>query len=64
MARRIGFYSIRKFAYSLCKYVLRYGPIIRELYPEATALHAALEAASAACGVLVQEIDATAPAGV
>lgn len=40
----------------LCQLVDTWGPVIVVQYPSATALHAALAAASAACGVLATEL--------
>lgn len=62
--RRQGFFSIRKTARLLCGFIFKFTPYIIRLYPEATALHAALAAANAACEVLVQEIDEVAEPGV
>lgn len=62
--RKIGFYSIRYHARLMCKYLLKFGPVIREVFPSSPALHAALAAAMAACEVLVQEIDLVAEDGV
>lgn len=64
MARRIGLYSIRKFALEICKFIARYGAVIKAVYPDSSSLHAALDAANAACAVLVEEIDLVRPAGV
>lgn len=64
MARRIGFYTIRKLATQLCKYITRYTPIIAQLYDGSPALLAALAAANAACGVLVENIDLVQEPGV
>lgn len=54
---KIGFYSIRKHARLMCKFVFAFTPIIKRVYPEAAALHTALAAANAACEILVAEID-------
>lgn len=63
-AQKIGFYSLRNTARLMCKYVYLFTPLIRAAYPNSTALLAALELANTACAALVEEIDATAPAGV
>lgn len=62
--RRIGFYTLRKAAYEICKYVPLFTPIIKKTFPDNTALHDALEAANLACGVLVAAIDNQAEPGV
>lgn len=62
--RKDGFYSMRKHGRLLCRFIFQFTPVILKLYPTATALHAALAAANAACEVLVQEIDAVATPGV
>lgn len=54
---KIGFYTIRKLAYGMCKALPKFSPIIRATFPENAALLAALAAAEASCGVLVAEID-------
>ncbi len=64
MAQRIGFWSIRKFAYGTCKYIAIFGPIIKLTYPDNTTLHAVLDLAATVCADLVAEIDAQAPVGV
>lgn len=64
MARKEGWYSLRKFAYGLCKYIFIFGPILRARYSTNTTLLAALTAAEAACHELVEEIDKAAPQGV
>lgn len=63
MARRIGFYTLHSLAHKMCKYIVLFEPAIRAAYPSSTALHAALDTALAACGVLEQEIAAVAPVG-
>jgi len=62
--QRIGFFSIRKHARQMCKYILQFSPVIARIYPDNPALLAALAAASAACEVLVNEIDQVADSGV
>lgn len=62
--RRIGFYSLRYHARMLCKFLYKYTPVIKALYPNSTTLHTALDAANLACSALVEAIDETAPVGV
>lgn len=62
--RRIGFYSLRRTAHELCKYIVLFTPIIRRTYPNATVLLAALEAANIACAALSAAIDQVAEQGV
>lgn len=64
MARKIGFYSIRKHAELLCKYVQKFTPVILALYPNNVALHDALQAANLACSALTAEIIAQETPGV
>jgi len=64
MARRDGLYSLRKTAYDMCKYLTKFGPVIRLLYPENVTLITLLETAQELCGELVTEIDKQRPAGV
>jgi len=61
---RIGFYSIRRYARLMCKYILQFSPVIAKVFPENAALMAALAAANAACEVLVSEIDLANDTGV
>ena len=63
ITRRTGLTTIRHLAYQLCRLVAAFDPIIRRAYPNSTALHLALEAVSASCGVLVAEADATLTVG-
>lgn len=62
--QKIGFYSLRKTAYAMCKYLFKFGPLIRLYYPDSPALLAALALAETACHTLVEEIDKEAPQGV
>lgn len=64
MARRDGFYSIRKVAKEMCRLITVFAPVIKQLYPDSPALHAALEAALAACRTLHEELDANSESGV
>jgi hypothetical protein len=57
MARRTGVPSILLIAERMCILIVRYSGTIRRVYPDATALHAALDAAMAACGVLSSELE-------
>lgn len=61
--RRTGLTAIRDLAQSLCRLVAVFTPIIKRVYPDATALHTALEVANAACAVLVAEAEAVLPVG-
>lgn len=56
--QKIGFYTLRKLAYGLCRALPTFSPIIRSTFPDNVALLAALAAAEAACHELVKEIDA------
>lgn len=64
MARKDGLYSLRHTAYDMCKYLFRFGPVIRLLYPENATLIALLDTAEAVCHELVLEIDKQRPQGV
>lgn len=55
--QKIGFYTLRKLAYGLCKALPQFGPLIRNTFPDNAALLAALAAAESACHILVMEID-------
>lgn len=63
MARRTGLRTIRDLAERMCKLITAFTPIIKRVYPSNTALHNALDAANAACAVLVSESDLTLPVG-
>ena len=64
MARRTGLPSLRTVAREMCRLLTKFDPVIRALYGDNTTLIAALEAANAACAVLVAEIDEAVPSGV
>lgn len=55
---KIGFYSLRKTAHTLCRFLFQFTPVIKYYFPDNTALHDALDLANSACGALVEEIDA------
>lgn len=55
MARRTGIPSIILVAQELCRLIVKFTPVIQALYPNRSALHAALAAANAACAELVAE---------
>lgn len=55
MPRRTGIPTILWTAQELCRLINKFTPTIKRLYPDNTALHAALAAANAACAVLVEE---------
>lgn len=57
--QKIGFYTLRKLAYSMCKALTHFAPLIKNFFPDRTALLAALAAAEAACHELVTQIDTT-----
>jgi hypothetical protein len=61
---RNGFYSLRKHARLLCKFVNAFTPIITKQFSDNSSLLAALAAANAACAILVEEIDEVAEPGV
>lgn len=63
MARRTGAPTILMIARRLCQLITKYQSVIILVYPSATALHAALAAAAAACQTLREELDATIPLG-
>lgn len=62
--RRDGLYSIIKVGRNLCRLITIFEPVIRRLYPNNAALHAALTAANAACATLVAAAVAEKDAGV
>jgi len=64
MAQKIGFYSIRKYARLMCKFIFIFTPAIRKAYPDNQVILTLLAAAHAACEALVEEIDNVAPQGV
>lgn len=61
--RRTGLTTIRNLADKLCRLVAAFTPIIKRVYPDADALHIALDTANAACAVLVSEADLILPVG-
>lgn len=64
MTNKIGFYSLRKTARTMCRLVYTFTPVIQRLYPSATALHAALVLANTVCAELIEQIDLVADVGV
>lgn len=62
--RKDGFYSIRKHARLMCKFIQVFTPVIIKKYPESTTISALLAAAAIACEALIQEMDALAEPGV
>lgn len=54
--RKTGVPTLLIIAQQMCKYILKFTPVITQVYPSATALHAALAAANAACMVLGEEL--------
>jgi hypothetical protein len=61
---RIGFYSLRRVAREMCRFIFLFTPTIRNLYPDNATLLAALATANLACEELVKEIDLQATPGV
>lgn len=61
--RRTGLTTIRNLAQQLCRIVAVSTPIIKKIYPSSTDLHTALDAANAACALLVTEADLVLPVG-
>lgn len=64
MARRIGFYSLRKTGHALCKYITLFGPVIQKAYPENLIIGGLLATAYAACSALIAEIETMETPGV
>ena len=58
MTRRTGIPTLMFLARRMCKMLSAYSGVITKLYPDNTALLAALAAANVACGVLFVELDA------
>jgi len=56
MARRTGLPTLLQLAQNMCRLIVKFTPIIQQLYGGNAALMAALAAANAACAILVQEI--------
>jgi len=56
MARRTGVPALMQVARRMCDLITRFTPIIVQVYPQNSALNAALAAANAACAVLHQEL--------
>jgi hypothetical protein len=63
MSRRTGLPTINRVARELCRLITVFSPIIQRTYPNNPALLAALEAANAACAVLVAESTDAIPLG-
>jgi len=63
MATRTGLPTIRKIAQVLCRLIGTWGAVVKASTPGNTSLHTAIDAASAACAVLVVEADLALPVG-
>jgi len=64
MAQRTGLPTILQIAKRMCRLIAIFTPVVKRIYPSATALHAALAAANAACEILSTAIEDTLPDGV
>lgn len=62
--RRDGLFSLQKTARELCAFIVKFSPVIRQLYPANTALHDALDAALVACEALEAAVTAQREPGV
>lgn len=58
MARRTGVPAIMLIAQELCRLIVKFTPVITQLYPTNAALLAALAAANTACAALHAELAA------
>lgn len=56
MARRTGIPTLMMIARRMCDLIVRFTPVIQDLYPTNAALLAALAAANAACAALHVEL--------
>lgn len=56
MAARTGVPTLMGLAEQMCRYIVRFTPIIQTAFPSNPALQAALVAALAACGELGKEL--------
>jgi len=64
VAGRTGVPSLIKVAKELCRLILLFGPVITRLYPDNSALHVAMSAASAACQTFHEELEKVKEIGV
>ena len=58
MARRTGVPTILQVAQNMCRLIVKFTPIIQQLYPANATLLAALATANSACAALVPELAA------
>lgn len=58
MAKRTGVPTLQGLAHKMCRALAKFQSLIFNLYPDNTALQAALVAASAACSALEAELEA------
>lgn len=58
MASRTGVPAIIAVSKEICRLIVKFTPVIKKEYPDATALHDALDVASTACSVLVPLLEA------
>jgi len=57
LRQRSGLYTLRKAAYATCQAVVKFGPYLKLYFSNRPTLVAAIDAVSAACSVLINEID-------
>jgi len=62
--RRTGIPTLITVARTMCKYIVKFTPLIRAFTDNNAAVMAALEAANAACGVLEAELQVWVEEGV
>lgn len=62
--RRTGLRKLRGLASAMCKTISAFTPLIIQVYPTSTVLHALLVSINTLCAELVIEIDDTLPVGV
>ena len=58
MTSRTGVPTLLRVAHQLCKYIVKFTPIIQRTYPTNTAILTALAAANTACAALGEELEA------
>lgn len=62
--RRTGLTTLKNLAQKSCILIARFSPLIRRVYPDATALHLAMDALNLACGEFVEQANEVLPEGI
>jgi hypothetical protein len=57
LPQKLGFYTIRRYAYLICKAIVIFRPVWLRYFKDRPALIDALDTLNLACSVIIEEID-------